>query len=435
MKKARWFMVVLVLVLFIASPVEVYALATDWGDGVSASSFRNGGNVRSTSTQTQTNGFSEEEIAKIQTDSAFEKVVSKFFLQVGDYAHDYLTQLFREEITIDKIVFNKVELLNANFFNNSAKPSKTDASTIVKKAINRWYETFRTVALLICVVGIVVAGIKIMLGTPEGKNNAKDILKKVVLGVMLVYFFPFVMKMGFDINDAIITMVQDQIISGSVSKKVAGLKETSELVIDEELEFRSPIYVSNASRKLTPGSEEASDYFVSKLQTYTKNVDVMRIMRAYAGVSLRFMFIIIWYLLLIQTYFMVYTYLKRYITIAFLLCIYPLTIIGYVVGGLLGRAKTAFNEWCSRFFGNVFMQTIHAVTYGVISSILIDQVERYLPNNINWILMVVAISFLFTGERILDNLWRLATSASEGKGEIKDMLKKPKDAFKTIRGK
>ena len=176
MKKARWFMVVLVLVLVIASPVEVYALATDWGDGVSASSFRNGGNVRSTSTQTQTNGFSEEEIAKIQTDSAFEKVVSKFFLQVGDYAHDYLTQLFREEITIDKIVFNKVELLNANFFNNSAKPSKTDASTIVKKAINRWYETFRTVALLICVVGIVVAGIKIMLGTPEGKNNAKDII-------------------------------------------------------------------------------------------------------------------------------------------------------------------------------------------------------------------------------------------------------------------
>ena len=195
------------------------------------------------------------------------------------------------------------------------------------------------------------------------------------------------------------------------------------------------MYVSSASLKLNAGSDESTEYFISKLQSYQNDNDIMRIMRAYAGVTLRFMFVVIWYLLLVQTYFMVYIYLKRYITIAFLLCIYPLTAIGYVVGGLSGKSRTAFNEWCSRFFGNVFMQTIHAVTYGVISSILIDQVKNGLPDNVNWILMVVAVSFLLTGEKILDNLWRLATSASEGKGELKGMIGKPKDAFNKIRGK
>ena len=411
MKKARWFMVVLVLVLVIASPVEVYALATDWGDGVSASSFRNGGNVRSTSTQTQTNGLDEDLIEKIKSKNAFEMVISSFLLTVGDYAHDYLTQLFRQEITIDGIVFNQITLLNANFFVNSANPSGSDASTIVRTVINKWYETFRTITLLVCVVALVAAGIKIMLGTPEGKNAAQDIIKKIVMAVMLVYFFPFVMKLGFDINEAIITMVQNGAISGSTINKSYALKQVSELKIDEDLEFRSPIYVSNASLKLNAGSDDATEYFVSKLQNYQKNTDIMRLMRAYAGVTLRFMYVVIWYLLLVQTYFMVYTYLKRYVTIAFLLCIYPLTVIGYVIGGVMGRSKTSFNEWCSRFFGNVFMQTIHAITYGVISSVLIGQVKDGLPDNVNWILMVVAISFLFTGEKILDNLWRLATSA------------------------
>lgn len=417
MKKARWFMFALVLVLVIASPVNTFAVKKEQ------------------STQTQTFTLSKDEREKIKSHNAFEIVISSFLLTVGDYAHDYLTQLFRQEITIDGIVFNQVTLLNANFFVNSANPSGSDASTIVRTVINKWYETFRTITLLVCVVALVAAGIKIMLGTPEGKNAAQDIIKKIVMAVMLVYFFPFVMKLGFDINEAIITMVQNGAISGSTINKSYALKQVSELKIDEDLEFRSPIYVSNASLKLNAGSDDATEYFVSKLQNYQKNTDIMRLMRAYAGVTLRFMYVVIWYLLLVQTYFMVYTYLKRYVTIAFLLCIYPLTVIGYVIGGVMGRSKTSFNEWCSRFFGNVFMQTIHAITYGVISSVLIGQVKDGLPDNVNWILMVVAVSFLFTGEKILDNLWRLATSASEGKGELKSALGKPKDAFNKIRGK
>ena len=336
MKKARWFMFALVLVLVIASPVNTFAVKKEQ------------------STQTQTFTLSKDEREKIKSHNAFEIVISSFLLTVGDYAHDYLTQLFRQEITIDGIVFNQVTLLNANFFVNSANPSGSDASTIVRTVINKWYETFRTITLLVCVVALVAAGIKIMLGTPEGKNAAQDIIKKIVMAVMLVYFFPFVMKLGFDINEAIITMVQNGAISGSTINKSYALKQVSELKIDEDLEFRSPIYVSNASLKLNAGSDDATEYFVSKLQNYQKNTDIMRLMRAYAGVTLRFMYVVIWYLLLVQTYFMVYTYLKRYVTIAFLLCIYPLTVIGYVIGGIMGRSKTSFNEWCSRFFGNVF---------------------------------------------------------------------------------
>ena len=189
MKKAHGFVMLLVLILVIASPINTFA-------------------NDDTSTSTTITYLTTKDKEAIRTDNAFERVISKFLLGMGDYAHDYLTQLFRQEITIDGIVFNKIILLNANFFTNSANASSSEASRVVRSSINRWYETFRTITLLVCVIALVAAGIKILLGTPEGKASAKDILKKIVLGIMLVYFFPFVMKMGFDINEAIIEAVQ-----------------------------------------------------------------------------------------------------------------------------------------------------------------------------------------------------------------------------------
>ena len=424
MKKARVILMLMVLVLVVASPVNTFAKKIY----VSKPS--------STEAKTTPTGYSEEMIESIKSENSFEIVISSFLLSMGDYAHDYLTQLFKQEITIDKIVFNDVVLLNANFFTNSANPSGSDASTIVRRVINTWYESFRMIALLVCVGGIVVAGIKIMLGTPEGKNSAKDILKKVVLAVMLVYFFPYVMKMGFDINEAIITMIRSGIISGgNYSQEVMRLRQISELQVDPDMEFRSPAYVSNDSRRFAAGSDEANAFYFSKLQTYVGNNDMMRIMRAFAGVSQRFIYVAIWYILLAQTYFLVYVYLKRYVTIAFLLAIYPLTIVGYVVVGMTGKAKTAFNEWCSKFFGHVFMQTIHALTYGVISGIIISQLNEGLPDKVNWIVMIIAVTYLMTGEKILSNLWHLATNASAAKEDMKGALGKPKQLWGAIRGK
>lgn len=417
MKKALGIVILFVLIFTMASPMNVLA-----------------GSDTSTTTGYKT--LTEDDIDKIKTDNTFEEVISMFLLSLGDYAHNYLTQLFKQEITIDKIVFNRVVLLNANFFEESANPSKSEASEVVRDVVNKWYSAFRTIALLVCVVAIVAAGIKILLGTPEGKASAQEIIKKVVLGITLAFLFPYAMKLGFDINEAIINLVQVGIISGNYGTGAYTLKQVSDLQLDEDLEFRSPIYVSNASLTLNAGSDEANAYFVAKIQSYMQDNDVMRIMRAYAGVTLRFMYIVIWYILLAQTYFLVYIYLKRYVTIAFLISIYPLTVIGYVTGGLLGRSKTAFNEWCTRFFGNVFMQTIHAITYGVIGCIVIDQVKNGLPDNINWLLMIMAVTFLFTGEKILNNLWKLATKATEdGKGELGKALHAPKNVFNKIRGK
>ncbi|MBQ9314419.1 MAG: hypothetical protein IJ220_05420 [Clostridia bacterium] len=379
---------------------------------------------------------SESEIEDLQTKNDFEAVISMFFLGVGDYAQDYLNQVFREEITVDKIVYNKAVLLNANFFNNSINSSKSNASTILREIITKWYQYFRKLALIVILISLIVVGIRYFIQTPESRVKARDVLKKVVMAVALVYFFPYVMRYAFDINEAIVKYIASKY---STEDKITAfaITQISDLTRDD-LEFRSPAYISLRGMRVGAGSSEATQLYLNKLENYKKQVDVMRMMRAFGGVTLRFAYIIIWWIMLAQTYILTIIYLKRYLLIAFLIIVYPLVIIGYIVGGMFGRRQTAFNRWCGQFFTNVFLQTIHAIMYGTISGIIMNQVRNQLSNDatskLNVILMIIATSFLFSGEKLLTRFWKVSVDDSERKG-IKRMFGRPKRLLGHLKGK
>jgi len=244
------------------------------------------------------------------------------------------------------------------------------------------------------------------------------------------------MRYTFDINEAIIQYIAQQ-RSTDNPIKASAISQVSDLTRDE-LEFRSPEYVSLQGLRYGAGSSEATALYLSRLETYESNVDVMRMMRAFGGVTLRFAYIIIWWIMLAQLYFLTVIYLKRYLVIAFLIIIYPLVIVGYVTGGMFGQRQTAFNRWCGNFFTNVFMQTIHAIMYGTISGIILTQTQKQLsssgPSKLNVILMIIATSFLFSGEKLLTRFWRLSIDDSERRG-MKGILRKPRQLFNRIRGK
>ena len=44
-------------------------------------------------------------------------------------------------------------------------------------------------------------------------------------------------------------------------------------------------------------------------------------------------------------------------------------------------------------------------------------------NNLNWLVMIVAVSFLFTGEKILKGIWKAAMDTSESRQKMKKVAK------------
>lgn len=420
--------IMLILVFLLALPFNFIYATSDEGNDLQ--------NITEEATEDNKDYMiSENDVEGLQTKNDFEAVISMFFLGVGDYAQDFLNNVFREELTVDKIVYNKAVLLNANFFNKSANSSKSNASNILREIITKWYQYFRKIALIVILISLIGVGIKYFVQTPESRVKARDTLKKVVMAIALVYFFPYVMRYAFDINEAIVKYIASKNFSGN-NITAAVITQTSDLTRDD-LEFRSPAYISLAGLRVGAGSSEATQLYLNKLDYYRDNLDVMRMMRAFAGVTLRFTYIIIWMIMLIQTYILVIIYLKRYLIIAFLIIVYPLVTVGYVVGGMFGSKQTAFNRWCSMFFTNIFMQTIHAIMFGIISGVVMGQARAQLDSNgtskLNVIIIIIATSFLFSGEKLLTRLWKLSIDDSERKG-IKGMIKRPRALINNMKG-
>ena len=428
--KNRWKRILFFMLIFLLAFPSSLLLATEDGEVDIP-----GSGTEESSTTDEDYVLTDTEVENLQTKNDFEAVISMFFLSVGDYAQDYLNQLFREEITIDKIVFNKAVLLNANFFNNSVNASKSNATTILREIITKWFQYFRKIALIVILISLIGVGIRYFVQTADSKVKAQDTLKKVVMAIALVYLFPYVMRYAFDINEGIIKYIASKY---STEDKITAtaISQISDLT-REDLEFRSPKYISLAGMRIGAGSSEATQLYLNRLEEYKKQVDVLRMMRAFAGVTLRFTYIIIWWIMLAQVYILTVIYLKRYLTIAFLIIIYPLVMIGYIMGGMFGKRQTAFNRWCGTFFTNIFMQTIHAIMYGTISGIIMSQVQGQISSGgiskLNVILMIIATSFLFSGEKLLTRFWKLSIDDSERKG-IKGMLGKPGKLIKNMRG-
>ena len=73
----------------------------------------------------------------------------------------------------------------------------------------------------------------------------------------------------------------------------------------------------------------------------------------------------------------------------------------------------AFSHWLKEFLLNVFMQSFHAVTYAVVVQAGITAFS----SNGNWLFLVICVTFLFQGERILRKIFNMGSSF----GTLKDL--------------
>lgn len=366
--------------------------------------------------------------------NAFEMTISEMCLAVGDYLMEYMTFLLGEEVTVERIIFNKVDALNANFFNNSINPSGAPASKFVRVAINEWYSLLGQVVIIVFMMALAAVGIMTMLGGPGKKAKAQELFVKWIIGIAIYYFFPYVMKYAFNLNEAIIQMIQSTFNGGNelVNSYIGELSDLKHA----DLEFRSPQYVTQSSYILTLGSEEATNAYINRLETYESKGDIMRMMRAMAGITARILYVILWFIMLGQLIIFVFIYYKRYLMIAFLIAVFPITLFEYIIGSIVTGRQSAISGWSKEFFVNVFLQSIHAVIYGIITGIIMNQLLNVMQTgnsaDINWFLMIVGVNFVFTGEKTLREIINAMATESVKTGD--DVMKSAKGGMNKVKG-
>lgn len=386
----------------------------------------------------------EERLSVLQTDNPFEMTISELLLSFGDVVQDYMTFLFKDELTIDRIIFNKVISLDANFFEYNKKGLIPDATKVVCEAINEWYKIFNAITIVVYLMVLVVVGIKIILGMPGAKAQAKDILTKWGIGVAILFLFPYVMRYAFELNDALVAEIRKTFTNNNPYDEIVGsyIGKISDLQYDQVFEERSPEYISRSDYIYSLGSSSATYSYIKQLNKYKERGDVMRIMRAMAGITGKTIYVILWLIMLWQLLVLTYMYTKRFLMIAFLIAIFPIMLMVYIISYTVTGKGTGFSTWCMEFFLNVFIQSVHAISYGMIGGVVTAHVQNGIMNGgverMNWIILIIAINFIFEAEAILKKIIKANAAslkdASAAEGDIKGFGRGIRDHGRKIKG-
>lgn len=150
-----------------------------------------------------------------------------------------LTTSSEADVTVENIVYNKIPILDANFFNfESAGGAVVDENGIVyiiKENVAIWYYVFRTMAILIMLIILLYLGIRMAITTvAEKKAVYKQMLVSWIAGFILVFTIHYIMYFIISVNETFISWIIPKYEDGtelslyeSVRTKAYSLKATT----------------------------------------------------------------------------------------------------------------------------------------------------------------------------------------------------------------
>lgn len=233
-------------------------------------------------------------------------------------------------VTIDRLVFNRIPLLNANYFNTNDTYKIGDLelpinenNKLIKESIARVYTICRILALIIGLVVLVYIGIRMAIST-VASEQAK--YKKMLIGwfesIVIIFAMPYIMAALFTIEEVLIGVFY---------------------------ELRNSLMGGNTNEVF---------------ENVVRNI-VLELVFSASGIELTMWSIMYWVLLYMEIKFL-WTYTKRFFMIGFLVAIAPLVTITYSIDKAGDGKAQAFSNWLKEFILNVLIQPLHAIIFLVI---------------------------------------------------------------------
>lgn len=268
------------------------------------------------------------------------RIVNVFFalqidLLLSQLTYTYEAGTLKYWITIERMVFNRISLLDINYFREGnykvgdLEITESSTNKAVKEGIAKMYYACRVIALAIGMVVLIYIGIRMAISTvASDQAKYKKMLVSWVESIILIFMMPYIISVIFYLGEFLIGIFykMEQSILGSSS-----------------------------------GTTGVGTYNVFE-DTIRTNVQGLTL--SLSGLTLTMWSIIYWCLLFIILKFL-WTYMKRLLMVGFLIIISPLITITYAIDKVGDGKAQAFSTWMKEFIVNVLIQPLHALIYMV----------------------------------------------------------------------
>ena len=223
---------------------------------------------------------------------------------------------------------------------------------VLHDAVRQWFYVIEVLSLAALLLVLIFIGIK---GTITSIASEKAVYKRMfvdwVVGIIIVFSIPAIMWLILHFNAEMVKIVQ---------KGMETITEVNMKQLNENTDS------SGTGKALTYSSQqlEIDVYEAVRTRAYDAKLSV--------GLSGMIMYMTLVYFAIRYTLI----YLKRFFTVMVLTIMGPAVGAGYAMQKALHGKAPSFKNWLSEYFMNVFIQTIHAIIYGVfIASALVFSLQ------------------------------------------------------------
>lgn len=269
-----------------------------------------------------------------------------------------------DKLTIDKIIFNQIPLLDVNVFTDTAAGyNLTDDGSlkIIRDSIATWYYALRNITIAIMLVILIYIGIKIAISSVASeKAEYKRMLVNWVVGFLIIFVIHYYLILVLNINSTILG------------------------------------WITNAQQSM---GYEDSIYETVRTKAYE--------IKFSAGTVGTILYII---LVILMLKFL-YVYIKRFLAVCILVVMAPLMGASYAISKVrTGKAKP-FNQWMKDYTMLVLIQSVHALIYTCFVTVALQLTNESLTGIV---LSLIVMNFMLKATDIFTDIFGMVGDGKSG---------------------
>ena len=250
-------------------------------------------------------------------------------------------------LSVEDILFNRVDITSIDFFDFSSGNETIDT---IRQNVAEWYYGLRNIATVTLFVILMYVGLRMALSTiAEEKATYSQMIINWLLSIALLYVLHFIIVIVITLNNQIVSILSRNF---------------------DKIDPIEKIYDNAWSVGFVEGFGNAICYLI----------------------------------LVFMTLVFLISYLKRMITVGFLIVIAPLVSITYSIDKMGDNRSQALNTWFKEFCYNILIQPFQCVSYIILAS----SAMKVLDDEASLSAMLVAIMmilFIYESERIIRHIF------------------------------
>lgn len=260
------------------------------------------------------------------------------------------------------ILFNRNNLTTAGYFSNFGDIGlgRTWGGTMASVAdkVTEYYYLMRNLAIALLLFVLLYIGIRMAISTVSDQAKYKKMITNWAVSMALVFTLHYIMIFAFYVNNTLVNMLYQQ-VNGSFSFDMSQI----------------------ATQALYPvgGMGEAIIYCMI------------------IGMEFTFLF----------------TYIKRTITLGFLIIIAPLITITYSIDKIGDGRSQALDSWMKEFIYNILIQPFHCILYLVLVQTVLSGMSGS-SNLGDFIVYFIILKFMKDAEKIVMKIFGIRADSMPG---------------------